>query len=182
MKEIELSKGGKYKGKFITLVDDEDYEWLNQYNWCIEITKYKNTYYARRSIRISVNVHTTQRMHHLILGVKGGDHTDRNGLNNQRANLRLATHHENCMNRNSQRKSSSKFKGVSWNKINKKWMSRIMFNNKSIFLGNFISETEAANVYDIKAKELFGEFAHLNNAVDEMGIDEDEVFNMETIE
>ena len=179
MKEIELSKNGKiHKGKFVALVDDEDFDWLNQYCWSIQIENSNNTFYARRSIHKSKNKQTTQRMHSLILGIDGGDHIDRNGLNNQRSNLRISSHQQNMMNRDSQRKSSSKFKGVSWSKVDKKWRSRIMFNNKSIFLGDFISEVEAANTYDIKAKELFGEFAHLNNAVDVMGLSDKEVFDL----
>ena len=47
-------------------------------------------------------------------------------------------------------------------KEHKKWRCRIKINNKSIHIGCFTDEIEAAKTYDKKAAELFGEFAYLN--------------------
>ena len=52
--------------------------------------------------------------------------------------------------------------GVALLKVNKKWVARITFNSKPIYLGCFYSEVEAARCYNRKAKELFGEYAFLN--------------------
>ena len=101
-------------------------------------------------------------MHIFILGFKGIDHIDGNGLNNQRNNLRKATHQENMMNRQSNKNSSSQFKGVHWYERTNKWQARITFNQKRISLGYFTSEIDAAKTYNKKALELFGEFAKLN--------------------
>ena len=87
---------------------------------------------------------------------------DGDGLNNQKANLRICTRSQNKMNGKSYKNSSSKYKGIWWVKKNKKWRVRIRLNNKTIHLGYFKDETEAAKAYDSKAKELFGEFARLN--------------------
>ena len=47
-------------------------------------------------------------------------------------------------------------------KINKKWNAQIQINGNKINIGYFQDEIDAAKAYDIKAKELFGEFACLN--------------------
>jgi hypothetical protein len=60
------------------------------------------------------------------------------------------------------KRGTSKYKGVYWDKNNKKWMSRIKINKKTKYLGRFKSEKEAAEVYNKAAVELFGEFAYLN--------------------
>ena len=51
---------------------------------------------------------------------------------------------------------SSKYKGVSWNKLMGKWEAYINKNGKRIRLGYFLSETDAAHAYDSKAEELYG--------------------------
>ena len=87
------------------------------------------------------------------------DHKDRNKLNNKFGNLRLCTSSQNQANT-----VSNGYKGVSRNK--KKWRARIMFKRKEIRLGNFDNQEDAARAYDIKALELFGEFAKLNFGIE----------------
>lgn len=158
MKEIILNKVRKtpnYK-KFIALVDDEDYERVNQFNWYAK--KQENLFYAIRHIER----HKIIFMHNIIVGFKGVDHIDGNGLNNQRNNLRKATQQQNMMNKQSRKNSSSRFKGIYWYKQTKRWMARITFNQRIFYLGYFTSEIQAALAYNKKALELFGEFAKLN--------------------
>ena len=57
---------------------------------------------------------------------------------------------------------SSKYKGVTWHKMGKKWVAAIQLNRKQYHLGHFSNEIDAARAYDEKAKELHGEFAYLN--------------------
>ena len=108
-----------------------------------------------------------------ILSLKYGDkrqvdHISHDTLNNCRSNLRICTHHENHQNRrkrlinNNGELCSSIYRGISWRNDVKKWRSKITFNSKQIHLGYFDSEIDAARVYDIKAIELFGEYANLN--------------------
>ena len=59
-------------------------------------------------------------------------------------------------------KGSSKYKGVSWYSSRNKWYSYIHFNYEKIHIGYFENEKEAALAYNKKAKELFGEYAYLN--------------------
>ena len=90
------------------------------------------------------------------------DHIDGDRLNNRIENLRLATHQQNNRNRSSNRNSSSKYLGVSWNNYRKKWEARIRINRKSKCLGYFDDEIEAAKVYDAAARHHHGEFANPN--------------------
>lgn len=161
MKEIKLSKKGKYAGIYVALVDDEDYERVNQYNWSVSIDK-KNIY-ALRKIRIPNNKFKTIKLHHFILGKKQGfiiDHEDRNGLNNQKSNLRHCTNTDNQKNRRAS--GSSKYLGVSWNKNENIWTSKIRIKGKNKYLGSFKNELDAANAYNESAKIHHGKFANLN--------------------
>ena len=90
------------------------------------------------------------------------DHIDRNGLNNCKANLRLCTQAQNVRNVTSVRGGSSKYKGVRWDKIRRKWCVGVRVNNKRYYVGHFADEMAAGRAYDKKAKVLHGEFACLN--------------------
>jgi len=57
---------------------------------------------------------------------------------------------------------SSAFKGVSWDRVNRRWLVVISCNRKQRHVGRFDSEEAAARAYDAAAAELFGEFAYLN--------------------
>lgn len=148
------------QGKF-AIVDAKNYKWLNQHKWYA--VKCKNTFYAVRNVGESSNQHRIY-MHRQIMNVpkdKQTDHRNHTGLDNRETNLRICTRSQNQHNRKSQN-SISKFKGVTWCKRDRKWKAQIKYNGKTIHLGNFINEIEAAKRYDEAAKKLFGEFANCN--------------------
>lgn len=60
------------------------------------------------------------------------------------------------------RGKTSKFKGVSFSTRDKIWISGIRINRKSVHIGSFVDEKDAARAYDTVAGEQFGEFAKLN--------------------
>lgn len=101
-------------------------------------------------------------MHWEIMNGKGIDHRDGNGCNNRRSNLRFATKSENGMNQRKRENTSSIYKGVYFHKPSGKWLAHIMINGKSIHLGYFVDEIDAAKAYDAKAIVLFKEFTNLN--------------------
>lgn len=155
-KNIQLSQG------YSTIVDDEDYEWLMQYNW----------YYSKGYAVCSKYLY---KMHRLLLHVDDPhilvDHVDRNKLNNTKVNLRIADASENNFNVPKQnyrsgRKMTSIYKGVSWSKKMQSWKSSIGYKNKQIFLGYFSTELDGAVAYNNKARELFGDFACINDIDD----------------
>lgn len=159
MKEIALANGG------FTFVSDEDFEYLNQFKWYKR--KIRNTFYAiRRTSSAGYKKRFIFLMHREIMCVTENkikvDHADRDGLNNQRNNLRLATDSQSMANRASFNGSSSKYLGVQWHKMGKKWQAGICKNRKQIYLGLFDNEIDAALAYNKAASELHGEFASLN--------------------
>ncbi len=161
MKLIPLSVNKKrtHYGKYSVQVDDEDYDWLMKYKWSVIIAT--NGLYAAGSVD-GKNI----SMHRFILGITDrklvADHVDKNGLNNQRSNLRIATWFQNNSYRQSAKNSSSKYLGVSRISKSNKWKAAIGYNNQNIYLGVYSTEIEAAKVYDKKSIELHGEFATLN--------------------
>lgn len=160
MKEIKLSGGG------LALVDDEDYERVNQFKW--HTAKRKHTTYAIRGFRVNGKKSSTS-MHRDVVKAKKGevvDHKDHNGLNNQKENLRPGNQSQNLMNTESRvlsKPKTSEFKGVSWKKSRGKWRAALGIPvKKKIDLGLFNSEIEAAMAYDVAAFKHYGEFAYLN--------------------
>lgn len=159
MREIPLG-GPRAKRHGIALIDDADFALVSRYDWCISATR-RGTLYAIRALRRE-GVKTTQLMHHLIMGPGLVDHVDRDGLNNQRSNLRMATQTQNAGNRISLPGTSSRFKGVCRIKNNGLWRASICINGRTKFLGEYTSEEDAARAYDRAAPGHFGEFARLN--------------------
>lgn len=157
MKKIQLPHN-----KF-TLVDDSDYEWLNQWKWHVQPSI--NTEYVVRTEWLTNKKCICIRMHRLIMDASIKeliDHKDGNGLNNQRNNLRKADSTKNGANRRTAKNSSSKYLGVHFCNTRKKWVSQIQHKGKGKHLGVFNDEVKAAESYNMAAIELHGEFANLN--------------------
>ena len=153
MKEIKLNKG------FTTQVDNEDYEYLNQFKWYAR--KDKTTFYVERN-KTKKDPNRELKMSRLIMKPFKSleiDHIDRNGMNNQKNNLRVCNRTQNMRNRKSW--SSSGYLGVHINK-EKYILAHIRIDGKCIHLGTFKTKIEAAKAYDIAAIKYFGEFANLN--------------------
>lgn len=154
MKEIPLTQGK------VALVDDEDYEWLMQWKWCF------HSGYAIRNRRKDDGEGSKHiYMHREINKTPPDLRTDHiNGVrtDNRKCNLRNVTMQENNMNRGKPNKDNftSVYKGVFW--YNGFWVARIMINRKSKHLGKFTNEIACANCYNHHAKNIFGEFAYLN--------------------
>lgn len=141
------------------IVDAEDFQWLDQWNWAAHWNPCTNSFYAMRS-RAS-----TIWMHRVILGCsekERGDHINHNTLDNRRMNIRKCTHAENMLNKRMYRNNTSGYRGVSLTRCSGHWHAEICIGNKTITLGEHISKEDAARAYDKAAKRYFGKFAHLN--------------------
>lgn len=141
----------KHPNVFV-LVDEEDFEKLNQWKW------YYNTGCAVRGYPRRI------LMHREIMGNPVGkevDHINMNRLDNRRANLRIVTRSQNLLNRNKQKNNTSGFKGVSWK--DGRWYVQLgVGKKKNLVLGYFDDIQEAAKAYDIAAKKFYGKVARLN--------------------
>jgi len=163
MKRIALTQGKE------ALVDDEDYEYLLQWKWCA--VRDKRTFYVERKLTLASGRRKTILMHREI-GARAGwlkdqvDHQDRNGLNNQRSNLRPATTAQNVSNRPILRSNTSGVVGVSWVTRDSKWRAQVG-DSAARHIRYFDSNQFGAAVAwrDAKAKEVYGEFACLNEVV-----------------
>lgn len=90
------------------------------------------------------------------------DHINKDKNDNRLENLRIVKAGENNHNKLKQTNKSSKYIGVSLNKRYNKWQSEIKHQNKRYHLGSFSDERQAAEAYNKKAIELYGDFANLN--------------------
>ena len=90
------------------------------------------------------------------------DHVNGNPEDQRIENLRLATKSENAMNRKVPANSTSGFKGVSWDTEARKWKAHIKRGGFKKNLGRFHCPIDAARAYNTAAKDLFGDFALLN--------------------
>lgn len=89
------------------------------------------------------------------------DHINRDKKDNRIENLRECSQQENS--RNVKTKGGvSRYKGVHWDSKKKIWSAGAKMNYKTIYLGYFKDEEDAAKAYDKFAVENYGEFAFLN--------------------
>lgn len=145
-------------GPCIAKIDPEDYEEISQCKWYIK--KPKKSRYSRYAINGK-----GEFLHREIMNPPKGiaiDHINGDGLDNRRANLRIADACQNQWNQRRKENGTSKFKGVSWCTRVKKWAIQICYKQKFIWLGYYDDEVEAARAYDRAAVKYFGVFARLN--------------------
>jgi hypothetical protein len=165
--------GGVKAAGRVALVDDGDFALIAQHRWHVReqvpLAGRQDGPYAITNVKRDDGCRTTLFMHCLIMGRTGIDHEDGDGLNNQRSNLRVATHGQNMHNRRPNAGHSSSYKGVSWYPNKGKWLARITLDGHRRCLGYFADEVSAALAYDDAAREAFGEFARPNFPADPAG-------------
>jgi hypothetical protein len=158
MKTIQLTKGKE------TIVDDDDFEYLSQFNWYCD-----NKGYACRGFQR----HKKIFMHRVVNVTPTGfetDHINRNKLDNRKCNLRSCTNTENQVNKNLNKNNTSGYKGVCFSKRKGLWQAYVSVNHSVKWLGYFDNPIEAAKAYDKQVLETYGMFVYLNfpDALDPM--------------
>jgi len=132
MKTIALTQGME------AIVDDADFEWLNQWKWCA--FRHGHTFYAVRSVWLGHGKQQTLFMHRALLGLAHGDgkevdHINHDGLDNQRNNIRIVTRRENMCNVRS--------KGYTIRKRPRPFQVTIKVEEKQKHIGYFATRKEA---------------------------------------
>lgn len=156
MKQIALTQS------HFAIVDSQDFEYLSQWKWCAQ-TKKSGKVYAAAWVGGKMVL-----MHRFILGITDFkvkvDHRNGNSLDNRRRNLRQSSNSENMMNRGAASHNKTGYKGVlkCAGRNSKPFKAQIGYNSSTIYLGYFETAREAALAYNVKAVELHGEFALLN--------------------
>ena len=159
-KEIKLTQGQ------VVLVDDEDYEWLNQWKWYAD--RPRGSYYATRGGRTKYGKRYLIYMHRELLGLKYkdgyiGDHINRDTLNNCRSNLRVVDCVINTRNHVIVSTNTSGYNGVLCHKGNRRWQACITVDCKHIHLGYY------SNIEDAVVSRKQGEIEHWGNCYASQG-------------
>jgi len=160
MKIILLTRG------LIALVDDCDYERLNQYSWFAYQKEKGGHFYAGRKMRLPSGKRRTYDMHRDILGLVSGDgkiadHREiENTLDNRRSNLRVADKFQSNQNQRAHKDNTSGHRGVCLDKVHQVWRARVGFQGKVYFGGNFANKSDAVLARKELARKLHGEFSN----------------------
>lgn len=150
---VRLGKG------YVALIDAADLPLIRSRKWRTRTDVDGRVYATARGLPAIA-------MHRFIVGAMLGqvvDHRSGDTLDNRRDNLRICTNRQNvCNSKKYSSGSTSRFKGVTRKGDTGRWRAHIYANYKTIYLGTFTDEAEAARSYDNAARSLFGEFARPN--------------------
>lgn len=147
-----------------TLVSNEDYDNAIKYKWSRSIVKLKKTEYKRVQGIVDKKIII---LSHFIYGKPEKknviDHINNDPLDNRRENLQSISKSQNAQNKKkiARENMTSKYIGVSYDKINNKW--RVSCANKNI--GLYDTELNAATIFDKYAYIKFGEKASTNKLI-----------------
>lgn len=143
------------KDGVVATCDEDRFKEVNQYTWYLG--QGRNAY-PRAFINKNCKALSLHKYLYPNLGTL--DHINMNKLDNRSCNLRIATDQQNRHNTGKRKINKVGFKGVA--PSGRFFRACIAACGRQIYLGSFKTAEEAARAYDIKAKELHGEFARLN--------------------
>jgi hypothetical protein len=157
---VPLSQG------YEAIIDTADVPLVDKWAWCARVKRKKTgeiyAVYALRTCGVNDRKRGTLFLHRVIAGAPEGlyvDHIDGDGLNNRRANLRLATASQNQHNQRKSVSNKSGIKGVSWDSVREKWEARLNVNRRVVFLGRYSEKKEAEARIVFERERRHGEFA-----------------------
>lgn len=139
MREIPLrDKSGGVRA--VTLVDDSDFEWLDQWRWSLTGGGYAYRTAIHHGERYTVQLHRSLLS---APSTREVDHINGDRLDNRRANLRLVTHRQNAQNLSGSRSDSSVgVRGVRRQRSGN-YRATVWVGGKAIALGTYSTVEEA---------------------------------------
>lgn len=140
-------KHGKVKG--YAIVDDDKWHELSKNKWNMNDLGYFSAHVKGK--RCQMHAYLTNAPKYQIV-----DHVNRNPSDNRLCNLRFATFKQNAA--NSSRKKGAKSKYIGVHQHGHSFIAKV----GGMCLGTFQTAGLAAEAYNRKAIELYGEFARLN--------------------
>lgn len=152
MREIVSGQGIKIQ------VDDDDYDFLNQWTWHISPRGYAHRTLYRSGTFQDIALHDLVGLRMGISITPTIDHKDGNKLNCQRSNLRTATQFQQQGNRGPSKTNKCGYRGVSKRKGYERWVAYI----NRFFIGSYETPEEAALAWNKEATRRYGSFARLN--------------------
>ncbi len=150
MQTITLTQGQQ------TLVDDDDFGWASQWKWNAAYCPKLNGFYAVRSITLVGGKRITCYLHRALMEHHGHqinrlkvDHRNHKTLDNQTANLRIATSSNNSANRKGPAiHNTSGYLGVSFHAPTNQWRAKIRIRGKQHHIGLYSTPLLAAKARD----------------------------------
>ena len=137
-------RGGRIRA--YAVVDAEDYAEVSRHRW------YLKGEYVSRNIPKEGGGQQGLPLHRFLLGLEPGDprkvdHINHDPLDNRRCNIRICTHQQNHQNRRrtGDRDTSSRYRGVSYNRQKQRWHAYGCLGGQIHHLGFFTDEQEAAD-------------------------------------
>lgn len=129
---------------FEILFDIEDLENIIEKRWFV--FKSRQTHYCTES-------GTGLKMHRFLLNIKDDtvivDHINRNGLDNRRCNLRIASFQENARNRSTSKNNNSGKNGVHYNSSKNCYVARIINNEGKRIERSFSVKAHKGNAINL---------------------------------
>lgn len=135
------------------LVDDEDFERLNQRRWCLSSRSDPWPY----AVTVTKDGGERLAMHRLVVSAPEGmavDHINGNTLDNRKENLRIVTIQANSENQAVRRNNRSGFRGVHQVKRSGRWKAVVEHRGKKHVCGTFATAEEAGRAAAAKRREL----------------------------
>ena len=150
----------------IALVSTTSLPLILDFQWYLGKSGYPIAY---RSIDDKIKLGRGMKMHQMIMpSVQTGyviDHINRNKLDNRFTNLRVCTAKQNSYNTTkpttTNNNSGSKYKGVKKG-YGSTWIASLSKDGNIHEIKDIPTEKQAAQIYDLMAEEMFGQFAGKN--------------------
>ena len=138
-----LSKIQLNHGKYPWTTKDRILKPTDNGKKCLMVAIYKNKKVSYKTVHQLVAISFLNHSpcgHKLVV-----DHINNNSLDNRKINLQIITQRLNLS--KDKKNGSSKYTGVSWDKVNKKWAAGAYYKGTHKQLGRFINETDARDAY-----------------------------------